>query len=226
MDIEINTLQIPEGVYRAIKRCLICHSVYLTDTYCESCGRMLGYERIGEPFSEKSLWGIKSRYYDLFTIWIFLFPKLENKKGPQALSFQRQLMKRLEVLLTIFDVDSVRFQNENFQHFYFEIFEIISILVEYQQPNEKIVATVNRSSSLSLYPQYKNEIFNFLDNEEQKEKKRLENKKKITFDIGVIKSRVLGIFFVSLFWVTLIGSLFLIILAQKSVNDFSFFFLN
>ena len=57
-----NSLFIPQNVYRPIKRCAFCYSVYITDTKCESCGKVIDFNFIGEPLGNKSFFSLKERY--------------------------------------------------------------------------------------------------------------------------------------------------------------------
>ena len=75
---------IPQSAYKPIKRCPNCQSVYLTDISCEDCGRSLLYHPIGEPFSAKSLYGFKERYYSNFSKIVKYYPFFENKISSSA----------------------------------------------------------------------------------------------------------------------------------------------
>lgn len=121
---------IPESAYRPIKRCPNCQSVYLTDTTCEACGRSLLYHPIGEPFSAKSLYGFKERYYEGLPWPVKYFPILENKRSPKALSYVRKLMKRFDDLLVSFGKEGAMAQEER-RLFYVEIMELMDELLRY-----------------------------------------------------------------------------------------------
>ena len=121
---------IPESAYRPVKRCPNCQSVYLTDTNCEACGRSLNYHVIGEPFSAKSLYGFKERYYASFPVLIKYFNIFEDKKGPSAQSYVRQLSKRFDHLIEAFG-DQQTIQVNNRRYFYVEVLELIDELLRY-----------------------------------------------------------------------------------------------
>lgn len=121
---------IPQSAYKPIKRCPNCQSVYLTDINCEACGRSLLYHPIGDPFGAKSLYGMKERYYAGFAPIIKLFPYFENKSGPQALAYRRQLLKRFDDLLGAFG-NTGEILNENRRFFYVEILELTDELLRY-----------------------------------------------------------------------------------------------
>ena len=121
---------IPQSAYKPIKRCPNCQSVYLTDTSCEACGRSLLYHPIGEPFSSKSLYGFKERYYSSFSQFVKFFPFFENKVGPKALSYSRHLLKRFDDLLAAFGTANA-ISNNNRRFYYVEMLEIIDELLRY-----------------------------------------------------------------------------------------------
>lgn len=94
-----NSLYIPKDAYRPKKRCPFCQSYFINDQSCESCQRVLNYSLIGEPFSFKSFYGLKERYIAQLGFWIKLFPFFEAKDSSAALSYKRNLIKRLKDLL-------------------------------------------------------------------------------------------------------------------------------
>ena len=121
---------IPQNAYKPVKRCPNCQSVYLSDTHCEACGRSLLYHPIGDPFSAKSLYGFKERYYESFPFFIKYFPIFEDKLNENGKSYVRQLMKRFDDLLNAFgDVDSI--SSNNRRYFYVETLELIDELLRY-----------------------------------------------------------------------------------------------
>lgn len=134
-DLEVdNTLvsrpAIPQSAYKPAKRCQNCQSVYLTDTSCEACGRSLLYHPIGEPFSAKSLYGFKERYYASFSPIVKLFPVFENKSGPVAKTYSRQLLKRFDDLLIAFGTPG-SISNEGRRFYYVEMLELMDELLRY-----------------------------------------------------------------------------------------------
>lgn len=121
---------IPQSAYKPIKRCPNCQSVYLTDTSCEACGRSLLYHPIGEAFSAKSLYGFKERYYASFSPFVKLFPFFENKRGPVAKTYSRQLLKRFDDLLAAFGTPGA-ISNESRRFYYVEMLELMDELLRY-----------------------------------------------------------------------------------------------
>lgn len=121
---------IPEKAYKPVKRCPSCQSVYLTDTSCEACGRSLLYHPIGEPFSAKSLYGHKERYYASLPKLVRYFPIFEDKNDTEAKSYVRHLSKRFDDLLEAFGVaDAISATNRRL--FYVEMLELIDELLRY-----------------------------------------------------------------------------------------------
>ena len=121
---------IPQSAYKPIKRCPNCQSVYLTDTSCEACGRSLLYHPIGDPFSSKSLYGFKERYYSSLPLIVKLFPFFENKVGPNSLTYSRHLLKRFDDLLLAFGTANA-ISNNNRRFYYVEMLELIDELLRY-----------------------------------------------------------------------------------------------
>lgn len=121
---------IPESAYRPVKRCQSCQSVYLTDTHCEACGRSLLFHPIGEPFSAKSLYGFKERYYASFSPVVKYFPVFENQEGKEAKSYVRKLTKRFDDLMEAFGDESAM-DTKNRRLFYVEMMELIDELLRY-----------------------------------------------------------------------------------------------
>ena len=121
---------IPQSAYKPIKRCPNCQSVYLTDISCEDCGRSLLYHPIGEPFSAKSLYGFKERYYSNFSKIVKYYPFFENKISSSALAYSRHLLKRFDDLLLAFGTPEA-IANSSRRFFYVEMLELIDELLRY-----------------------------------------------------------------------------------------------
>lgn len=124
------SLQIPQSVYKPVKRCPYCHSVYLTDSLCEACGRSLLYHPIGEPFGPKSFYGIKERYLESQHAFYRFFPQFEDKNSKYANSYKRNLSKRFTDLLEAFNSDE-QMVKDNRKLFYAESMVIIDELLRY-----------------------------------------------------------------------------------------------
>lgn len=113
-------LRIPQEAYRPYQRCEFCNSVYLTDNLCESCGRSVRYDLIGEAFGYKSFYGLKERYIKDLPILIRRYPIFENMQSPGAKSLKRQMQKRLSDLANLiehkdknlFDMEAYEIINE------------------------------------------------------------------------------------------------------------------
>ncbi len=121
---------IPESAYKPVKRCPNCQSVFLTDTNCEACGRSLLYHPVGEPFSAKSLYGFKERYYASFPFYVKYFPLFEEKTAAPAKAYARHLMKRFDDLINAFGVANA-IETKNRRYFYVEMMELIDELLRY-----------------------------------------------------------------------------------------------
>ncbi|MBC7714814.1 MAG: hypothetical protein H7177_15820 [Rhizobacter sp.] len=121
---------IPTSAYKPVKRCPSCQSVYLTDANCEACGRSLLYHPVGEPFSGKSLYGFKERYYATFPVYAKYFPVFEEKNTAATKTYTRMLMKRFDDLITAFGIENA-IEAKNRRYFYVEMMELIDELLRY-----------------------------------------------------------------------------------------------
>jgi len=139
---------IPENVYRPIKRCPNCQSVYLTDDKCEACGRSLHYHVVGEPFGAKSLYGIKERYLQTLPLFIRYYPRFENKKDARAQSYCRHLNKRLSHLVSALSSNDI-IANEKRRFFYVELMELIEELLRYGESEHVIRSKIEEGLGFS-----------------------------------------------------------------------------
>lgn len=121
---------IPQEAYRPAKRCPKCDSVFLSDSQCEACGLSLSYHPVGEPFSAKSLYGMKERHYQKLPYFVRLFPVLENRDDQKAKSYRRHLNKRLVDLLSALGAESAGVDS-NRRFFYVELLELMDELLRY-----------------------------------------------------------------------------------------------
>lgn len=96
-------IQIPQKAYLPYKRCEFCQSVYLTDNLCESCGRSVRYDLIGEAFGYKSFYGMKERYIQALPAIARWYPLFEDTNSAHAKSYKRQMQKRLGDLANIIE---------------------------------------------------------------------------------------------------------------------------
>lgn len=133
-----NSLYIPKEVYRPKKRCPFCQSYFITDQSCESCGRVLSFNLIGEPFAYKSFYGLKERYINQLGFWIKLFPFFEEKDSSLAKSYKRNLIKRLKDLLL--GLSSIEMINDRDRVLFFiEAKYIAHELLEYGEIKSDII---------------------------------------------------------------------------------------
>lgn len=121
---------IPLTAYQPIKRCPNCQSVYLTDDKCEACGRSLNYHVVGEPFSAKSLYGLKERYHQSLPPFVRYYPRFENKLNASAQSYRRHLNKRLTHLVSALSSNDI-IENDKRRFFYVELMELMDELLRY-----------------------------------------------------------------------------------------------
>jgi len=135
---DANSLYIPKEVYRPKKRCPFCQSYFINDQSCDSCGRVLNYSLIGEPFSFKSFYGLKERYLNQLGFWIKLFPFFEAKGSASAVSYKRNLNKRFKDLLlglTSFEL----IEDRNRLLFFIEAKNIATELLEYGESKSSLI---------------------------------------------------------------------------------------
>ncbi len=140
-DIESLRPSIPSDVYKPIKRCPQCQSVYLTETHCEACGRSLHYHPVGKPFSGKSMYGIKERYIKSLSSFVRAYPFFEDVDSKEALSLKKQLFKRFDDLLLAFNEEG-SIPNENRRFFYVEILGIMDALYDYSFDSELLESKI------------------------------------------------------------------------------------
>lgn len=137
-----HSLYIPKEAYRPVKRCPFCHSVYISDTKCETCQRALDFDLIGQPFSYKSGYQLKERYIKSMPLFDRFFPSFENKKSKEAKSLIRNLEKRLRDLCLGFSTPGM-IQDQDRKLFYIESKYIVDELIDYDvhlNLIEKIIA--------------------------------------------------------------------------------------
>lgn len=175
---------IPDSAYQKIQRCPSCQSIYLTDSKCEACGRSLLYHPIGDPFSSKSLYGFKERYYASFPLLVKFFPFFENKMGAMASTYRRQLFKRFTDLLNAFGTsDSI--PNENRRFFYIEILELIDELLRYGE-NPKIIQSKIEEEVMEIGSLLSGKMLGYLN------ESKLENKITKPWIIQILNERIMG----------------------------------
>lgn len=176
---------IPSSAYQPIKRCPNCQSVYLTDTNCEACGRSLLYHPIGEPFSAKSLYGFKERYYASFNSLVKHFPFFENKTSPEARMYSRQLLKRFDDLLEAFGIPG-SISSENRRFFYVEILELTDELLRYGMApiilQQKIEGRIMETGPLLTQ-----RLLEYLSDTQK------ENKLEAPWEVAVLSQRIMGV---------------------------------
>ncbi len=124
------SLKIPPQAYRAFKRCPNCHSVFITDKSCESCGRSLLFHPVGDPFGPKSFYGLKERYLDSLNPFMTHYHQLENKQSTSAKSYIRNISKRFSDLISGINTVGM-IPREQRKHFYIECIAIIDELLLY-----------------------------------------------------------------------------------------------
>ena len=152
---------IPENVYKQIKRCPSCQSVFLTDTSCEACGRSLLFHPIGSPFSAKSLYGFKERYYASFPFYIKYFPFFEDKTSASASTYIRYLERRFDDLLNAFGNQNT-IETTNRRFFYVEMMELIDELLRYGT-NSILLQSKIENKILELGPLLNQELLLYLN---------------------------------------------------------------
>lgn len=153
------SLRIPADAYRPARRCRFCHSVFIGDNSCESCGRSIHYHPVGEPFSFKSYYGIKEQYINSLNSFLRFFPYFENYKSQAAQSYVRKLSKRFSDLLSAFNSPDIILPEQEI-FFVAESKKIIDELILYGVEAKSIVQIIemndNSSSGqeLLLYTSY------------------------------------------------------------------------
>jgi rRNA maturation protein Nop10 len=140
---------IPLNVYQPIKRCPNCQSIYLTDDKCEACGRSLNYHPVGDPFSAKSLYGLKERYHQSLPIYVRYYPRFEVKTNALAQSYRRHLNKRLTHLVSALSSNDI-IDNDKRRFFYIELMELMDELLRYGESEHVIRNKVEEGLGFSV----------------------------------------------------------------------------
>ena len=131
-----------QSAYKTIKRCPSCQSVYLTDLHCDACGRSLTYHLLGEPFSEKSFFGIKERYVDSFSLLEKWFPLIEDKEKLSTKFYTKQITNRFELILQNI-IESDNLASDDRRLFYIELLFIIDELMYYGTTKSILESKIN-----------------------------------------------------------------------------------
>ena len=150
---DANSLYIPKEAYRPKKRCPFCHSYFINDQSCDTCGRVLNYSLIGEPFSYKSFYGLKERYISQLGFWIKLFPFFEVKNSALASSYKRNLNKRFkDLLLGLSSFELIADNNRVL--FFIEAKNIANELLEYGELKSSLIAQMENEIGDQLLIQH------------------------------------------------------------------------
>lgn len=80
----------------ATKRCPKCRSVFVTDTECESCGLQLQFNRLQDPFGNKSYFSIKEQEVESSKVFGFNLPWRTNYNKKR---FSSNYFYRLKALI-------------------------------------------------------------------------------------------------------------------------------
>ncbi len=80
-----------------IQRCPKCHSIYLEDKLCESCGFQLDFDPLGGPLGERSFFFLQDEYYQSIPSLsqFFSFIPYNDRKRRK---FKRNLIHRLKLI--------------------------------------------------------------------------------------------------------------------------------
>lgn len=84
------------------KICPSCRSVFITATECESCGLQFKVDPLGEPYGEKSFYGMREKFNLEWPLSVRLGWSTLNGQKPQAQRYRRFLEHRLEILMKYF----------------------------------------------------------------------------------------------------------------------------
>jgi hypothetical protein len=121
----------------------------LNDTHCDSCGRKIGFEALGKPFSVKSFYILKEKYIATAPLLVKLFPVFENKTLETTKSYKRNLVKRFKDLLLGFSNPN-QLTNEDRTFFYIEMKDLIDELLAYEVASTFLIGLVHEYDNESL----------------------------------------------------------------------------
>lgn len=81
------------------KRCEFCHSVFVTDIECESCGRQFNKATLGAPGGEKSFYALSDRYRRDVGSFLYRFDYFLAKDAALRVRHLAMLKKRYLTLI-------------------------------------------------------------------------------------------------------------------------------
>ncbi len=102
-----STLSIPPEHFKPKKKCLYCHSFYLTDTHCEQCGRKTStlMDDFESFTSGQSYFSLKEKYLNSWDHLSRFYPQREDKNSTFCRRYVKKLYARFHDLLFMLGVD-------------------------------------------------------------------------------------------------------------------------
>jgi hypothetical protein len=90
-----------------VQACPKCHSVFINQIQCESCGLQFAFDPYGEPLDEKSFYAIREAYRQSQKILGLDSAELWNKLYPEKRQqYQRNLIHRYRLLVDYFCLEA------------------------------------------------------------------------------------------------------------------------
>lgn len=149
MVIENNILE-TQGVKNSKQSCPKCGSIFITSSFCESCGLQFSFDRLGEPFGERSFFCIKEDFEDKFKLRYFLFKLGLSKRDEHIERYKTKLLRRFEVLSCYFFLASDS-NREKRRLFVYEAKEIISELGALKMSLSALWKTIEKGEGHPLH---------------------------------------------------------------------------
>jgi len=132
------------------KTCPSCRSVFITSTECESCGLQFNVDPLGEPYGDKSYYGMREKFNLEWPLGVRLGWSNLNAQKPQAQRYRRFLEHRLEILTQYF-FKTIDEKRERRKHF---LIEYEDLLEELRQLGADMQKLFDKCDEYSRHPLY------------------------------------------------------------------------
>lgn len=132
------------------KTCPSCSSVFITEKECEACGLQFQVDTLGEPYSDRSFYGLREKFLKEWPIavrtgWLSL-----NPNSPEVQRYRRFLEHRLDALMNYFfkAQDGDREKKKLF------FIELEDLLAELRQVESNLQMLLEKYDSYFRHPFY------------------------------------------------------------------------
>ncbi|GAB4010377.1 MAG: hypothetical protein Fur0010_02910 [Bdellovibrio sp.] len=133
------------------KTCPSCSSVFITEKECESCGLQFKVDTLGEPYSDKSFYGIREKFLKEWPIAVRTGWTNLNPKSPEVFRYKRFLEHRMGQLMNYFfnDFDASKEKRKLF------LIELEDLVLELRQMEADLQKLLEKYDSYFRHPLYR-----------------------------------------------------------------------